>query len=720
LTGVALIAPPVDLYRRLYIERLDYVTPSGRDHLTGRVILNRLGNPTFIWTPYPDFVSTLHHNTIAPAITLTHNFRPGLTMEARVSYSDDDLHWNRPHPEVPTLAAGDVNIGQVVTLPGSPAFYEYKNVNRSLEMLDNVVWARGRHLFTFGAGALLRRSGGYLTAGRDAQYLFGNILAFGQDRPFSFSAPLDRDKIATLQPPQYDRTFRYGQYNFFVQDTWKLTPRLTLNYGLRWEIFGGPRNTGPVKDDLVVLGPGPDLATQLSTATIAAPPAGSGDQQLFGTDYKDFAPRVGATYDLFGSGRTLLRGAYGIFYDRPFDNLWENLRSNNFLLLQATLGNGFGVQTHFLGSVASQVAALAPRTIASNFPDLTMVPYDLKNGYAQSYFAGLQHRFTNSFTLEVNAAGSYGRRLITTDLVNRDFSTLAGRINPAITQDISYRAAQGYADYNGLTTVARYRAGRGFLQATYTWSHVIDNQSEPLLGDFFNLKFTDATANQGPGGRAAFTKQFNPYVDRGNATFDQRHNFIVFSYWSLPSPAGDGRLGRVLKAALGGWGISEMAAFRSGFPYNLIAPTNAVRPLGVIANNRPNVRDPNAVFLSSPVAVPGGMKLLNTANFTEPAISTLGNLGRNALSGPGFYNVDLAVSKYFALPWLSESAHVGLRVDAYNVLNHANLGNPVTQLRDPNFGVAFYGRSGAGNGFPATSPLNETPRVLQLSVRMTF
>ncbi len=324
----------------------------------------------------------------------------------------------------------------------------------------------------------------------------------------------------------------------------------------------------------------------------------------------------------------------------------------------------------------------------------------------------------------MNASGSYGRRLITTDLVNRDFSTNAGRINPAITQDISYRAAQGFSDYNALTSVVRYRASRGFLQATYTWSHALDNQSEPLLGDFFNLTFTDATASLGPGGRAAFTKQFNPYVDRGNSDFDQRHNFIVFSYWSLPSPGRAGRLsgrfGRVLEALLGGWGASEMAAFRSGFPFNIIAPTNAVRPLGAIANNRPNVLDPNAVYLPHPIPIAGGVQLLNVNDFTTPAISTLGTLGRNALIGPGFYNVDLAVSKFFALPWLGESSRVGIRADAYNVLNHANLGNPVTQLKDPNFGAAFFGRSGAGNGFPATSPLNETPRVVQLSLRVTF
>ncbi len=96
--------------------------------------------------------------------------------------------------------------------------------------------------------------------------------------------------------------------------------------------------------------------------------------------------------------------------------------------------------------------------------------------------------------LEMNALGSYGSRLITTDVVNRDFSTAQGRFNPAL-PDISYRSGQGVSNYNAFTAVLRYQAGRGMFQAAYTLSHTIDNQSEPLAGDFFNLNFTSIATN---------------------------------------------------------------------------------------------------------------------------------------------------------------------------------------------------------------------------------
>jgi hypothetical protein len=708
-TAPLTLAPPVSVDRLLAIERVDYNRPNGKDRLMGRVLVNRLSRPDFIWSPYQDFISALHQNTGAMGVSYIHSFPANLTNEARFSFSDDDLHWNRPHAEIPSLVSGDG-----VALPGSPAFYEYKNVNKSWELLDNVIWARGPHLITTGAGVLLRSSDGYLTAGRDGEYIFSNIALFAVDFPAYFRAAIDRLSLPNIQQPDSNRSYAYRQFFLFAQDTYKLTSRLTVNYGLRYEYYGGPRNTGPVKDALVQLGSGSSLAQQLVGASVVKQ-SGSGDQQLFGSDTIDFAPRAGASYDLFGTGRTLLRGAYGIFYDRPFDNLWQNLRNNNLVLPLLTLPPG---RTNYLAPAATVLATFRGQFIDGNFPDLTLVDPGLLNGYAYSYFAGLQHRVTDNLVLEANALGSYGRRLITTDIVNRDFSTVAGRYNPDL-PDIAYRANQGFSNYNALTGVARYRTGRGMVQASYTWSHAIDNQSDPLIGDFFNLNFTSIQSTAGSNGRSAFSMQFNPLADRGNSDFDQRHNLVIFSYWNLPAPFADSKTGLLFR----NWTVAELAAFRSGFPYTVTGTTTAIGGQGFILNNRPNIIDPNQTTFPDPLPVAGGVQILNPAGFAEAAPSMLGNAGRNAFIGPGFYSVDVSVARSFPLHWLGEAGRLRVRADAFNVLNHANLGNPDALLTNPpssTFGIATFGRQGTQSGFPAVSPLNETPRQIQLSVKLEF
>jgi hypothetical protein len=139
---------------------------------------------------------------------------------------------------------------------------------------------------------------------------------------------------------------------------------------------------------------------------------------------------------------------------------------------------------------------------------------------------------------------------------------------------------------------------------------------------------------------------------------------------------------------------------------------------GLILSNRPNLVNPAIVHEYQPVA--GGVQLLNAAAFANAAPSTLGNVGRNAFTGPGFYNLDLAVGRSFPLPWLGEGSRLNFRADFFNVLNHANLGNPDTLITDPAFGIATFGRQGQASGFPTLSPLNETPRQIQLSVRIQF
>jgi hypothetical protein len=715
LTQVEMLAPPVAVNRTLAIERLDYNTPNGKERLMGRVLINRLTEPDFIWSPYKDFISALNENTVAAGGSYIHAFRANLTNEARLSYSTDDLGWNRPHPEIPTLTTSDSYSADGiaysgVALPGSSAFYAYKNVNDTWEVLDNLIWTRGQHLVTVGGGLLWRSSNGYLTAGQDGQYMFPNVLSFALGEPSFFSAAIDRTALPNLTQPATNRTYRYGQDFLFAQDTYKLTQRLTVNYGVRYEFYGGPENTGLTKDALVQLGAGTTLAQQLVTASLAEP-SGSGNEQLFRSS-NDFEVRMGAAYDLFGTGRTLLRGGFGTFYDRPFDNLWENVRDNNLILPLLQLPAG---QTNFLAPVSSVLERFQGQTLASTFPDLTLVDPNLRNGLVKSYFAGVQQRITDNLELEVNALGGYGRSLITTDVINRSFSTINGRYNNNL-PDIAYRANQGFSDYNALTAVLRYRIPRGMIQGSYTWSHSIDNQSDPLIGDFFNLTFTSIQTGQASGQRSTFSEQFNPNADRGNSDFDQRHNLVVFSYWNPPAPFAQSKAGLLLRD----WTVGGLAAFRSGLPYTVYGPSTAIAGEGLILNNRANVLDPSQAVYANPAPVPGGVQLLNPAAFTPAAASTLGNSGRNAFIGPGFYSFDLSLARGFPLPWLGEAGQLRVRADAYNVLNHANLGNPDAQLNDPAFGIAAYGRQGYPSGFPAVAPLNETPREIQLSVRVVF
>jgi hypothetical protein len=723
ITIAATIAPPVDLERHLGVERLDHSSPDGKNRFMGRLLVSRVTEPDFIWTPYPDFISPLHQNSYALGGSYLRLIRSDLTNEARLSASSDHLSWDRPHSEIPTLSSGDG-----VILPGSPAFYAYKNVNNSQELLDNLIWTKGRHLVTAGVGVLFRTSDGYLTAGENAQYGFNSVVTFAQDRPVNFRVSLSRALAPALVLPDSHRSYSYRQYFGFVQDTFRVTRRLTANYGLRYEYYGGPSNTGAVKDTQIQLGSGANLAQQLIGASLFTP-SGGGNQQLFSADPGDIAVRAGISYDLTGSARTLLRGAYGIFYDRPFDNLWENLRNNNFILPSFNLQPNKAPQPpvfDVLTPISTVLTGLAGSPVPNQFPEMTMVNPDLKNGRVYSYFAGVQHRFSDSLTTEVNALGSYGRRLITTDIINRDFSVPAGTYVTSlgrytgVAPNIDYRNSDGTSDYNALTALVRYRSARGFLQASYTWSHTIDVQSDALAGDFFNLSFSAIASSSGTSGRATYARQFDPNSDRGDADFDQRHNFVLQSYWN-PPPLFSRSQARWL---LRDWNVGALLAIRSGFPYSLLGTSTKIDGGGLIESNRPDLINPAIAKEYQPGA--GGVQLLNPAAFVDAAPSTLGNVGRNAFIGPGFYNLDLAVGRSFPLPWLGEGSRLNFRADFFNVLNHANLGNPDTllgSLTTPNadFGFATFGRQASqGSGFPTLAPLNETPRQIQLSVRIQF
>jgi hypothetical protein len=715
LTAPYTVAQPVVVDRLIALERGDYTTKGARDHLMARLAIQRLSQPDFIWSPYPAFISGLNENTTAIAGNWMHTWTPRVTSELKLNYSDDDLWWNRAQPQIPTLVSGDGT-----TLPGSPAFYAYKNRNRTVQGIYSTLWTRNRHVLSVGAGVLFRFNSGYLTAGQGGEYLFPSIVSFAFDDPEYLYVGIDRTPPPTATTPvqpDYNRTYFYPQIYFFAQDSYRVSSRLTLNYGIRYDNFGAPSNTGAAgeKDALVQLGPGGDFNARLASAALVQPV--SGNQQIFASDNGNWAGRFGFSWDPFGKSKTVLRGGYGIFYDAPFDNLWQNVRSNDVGLAdyQLPATGGFNYLAP-MSTVLQGLANQSPNLNASDIP-ITLIDPKLRNGYAQDSFLGVQQAIGGNLTFELNGTAALGRRLITTDIVNREFTTtdamMQGRPNGSL-PDVAWRSSEGSSDYTALSAIAKYKWRTLFVQAAYTWSHAIDNQSDPLIGDFFNLDFTTAVSNASSNAtsqRSSFAQQYNSSGDRGNSDFDQRQNLFLLGIWRS-----EGR--RLLTR---GWQVSWMAAFRTGFPYTVTSPSSTVLGAGQIDNQRANLTNAAAAMLPNPAAGLGGVYLLNPAAFAEPmAPGVVGNTGRNEFRGPGLYNLDFSLGRSFAVPRLREGTRITIRADAFNILNHANLNNPISLIGSPDFGLATYGRQGTASGFPAVTPVNETARQVQMLLRLEF
>src|SRR5262249_4320205 len=287
-------------------------------------------NPDLLFNPYPQFSSPYHQGAVNLGGGWTWEITPHTTHELRFGRTGSAARYDRPHAEIPQLAYGgpllsDGSNSYPVVLPGSASSLSYRSVTRNWEAVDNWGWAHGRHLWRFGGGAL-QRTVDVAFAADPGDFLFTSLPGFVADSPVSLVAAYDR-QAPSLSAVPYNRRYQYIQANGFVQDAFRATSRLTVSWGIRYDSYRPPVNTGLAKDSLLQLGLGASFAGRLAGAKFVPPAAG--DQQLFDSDHRDWAIRAGFSYDLRGNGRTVLRTSYGIFYDRPFDNLWQVVSINN-------------------------------------------------------------------------------------------------------------------------------------------------------------------------------------------------------------------------------------------------------------------------------------------------------------------------------------------------------------------------------------------------------
>jgi len=702
VASVSLVTP-VTLNRQFEMGRIDFAPADSRHKAMARVAVTRSSRPDYNWSPYPAFVSGLDANSTSAALSATSRFKASTINEVRAGWSNSTLSVARPASSLPQLYSGDG-----VILPGAPSSTAYTNWNRTWEFGDSLLWTSGRHIFTVGGGALLRQI--------DLDYHFedrgvveySDFAFFLQGRPSSSEMTVSRQSAGgQFTPPPTGAHYRQPQYDLFAQDSFRVTSRLTLNLGIRADDSGAPRVVGnPLPE--VVLGQGTDIQTRIASASLQFDPR---DNRIYDPPNPNIAARAGFAFNPSTRSDLAIRGGYGIYYDRPFDNIWLDVQSNGWAL----------ASTFFTPPVFNPLAGVqqlypfSSPEIESDY-SMTLVQPDLRSAYAQSFFLAVQQRAGRNLYVEANGTGSLGRQLLTNDVVNRVFSdlptanNLLGQINPSLPQ-LRYRANQGISDYAALYLRARYSTSRVRFQFAYTWSHSIDNQSEPLDGDFTDLRQSVSSPLI-----SAFQMQFNSSMDRGDSDFDQRQNLVFYASWNSRPYFGP-KLSRFLRD----WHISALGSLRSGFPFTVMGQTQFVfTGASEVLNPRANlVVDPAAAKENTPIA--GGRILLNQAAFLAPIPGASGNTARNEFTGPGAASLDLSVGRSFALRCLGEAGRIEFRADAYNVLNHANLGQPnSTFLGSTNFGMSYYGVNPNNSGLIPILPLQQSPREVQVRLRLVF
>lgn len=697
-------APPAALHRWLVTPRLDYAPVKRNSRAFFRAAVSRLERPDFIWSPYRDFSSPLIQNSSNLAGGLVQSIGRH-TLDIRAAWADGVTAFDRAHAEVPLMLT-DFDDGTL--LPGSPASYSFRHETSHWEFAGNWIYAGERHLIKAGGSLLLRTWSGYLTLGKDGYYNFATLADFGAGKPQQVRVALSRLDFeqGRYAPANFDRRYTLPAGSLFLQDSVSIGQRVRLNAGIRYEFQGVPRIDGPANDVFFRLGSGPDWSARFRDARNV--PSTSG-QLLYNASRSLVAPRIGVTVRVTPSGSTLVRAAWGLYYDRLFDNLSQNLQNNSFVLSSAFITTPTIAPIDNILPVLQQQGKLQPDLVFSRlglFDDHVNAPR------ISSYFAGIEHQLTPELDLQAYFLGSNGRHLVATDIINRLGSVQSGNRWAPFRADLPrviHRTGLGESRYRGFTTALRYRARRTTLGVVYTLGFNHDNQSEPLAGDYFDLGGVRA----GSGGvalpPAAFSLQFDPRADWGRSDYDQRHNFSVSAVYETPA------IETPLRWLLRDWRLSSLFAVRSGFPFSVFA----VPPPGpAIANARPDqVRDDP--WLSPAEAVIGGKRLLDAAAFAPGGPGRQGTSPRNAFSSPSYFNFDLSLARTVPIP-RTERLRLTFRADAFNVLNHANSGTPASFLGVSSFGVAQYGRTGRASAFPALTPYTENPRQLQLSIRLDF
>ncbi len=623
------------------------------------------------------------------ALGYTHIFTPTIVNEARIAYNRDNYGYMPPmygQYVSKDLGIVNANINQQTTggaliggwageLTYTGDYGLYAVPQNTYEVNDSVSWSRGKHSLKFG-GTFIRREVAFFNPQEGKGYFWidnGTVIYTGYEVSELLAGGLYNYQIGS----QSGYFANEGQEDgIFGQDTWHVNRRLTLNLGFRWDLLTRPYE----KHDQ-------QSAFNIAAGTVWIANKNGISRAIRDQDYHNFGPRVGFTYDLYGTGKAILRGGYGIFYFQDYGGIDNQLGeqapfggSNSYLASNGYCTTLTGqLPTHTgsyncsgytsSGAVTTALPARGYTNFdASNPPEGTSmiaVNRGNSNSMVQEWNLQIEQQLGSNNVVNLAYVGTHGSNLSTYYPYNI-YQLNTGVKNFATLGDITYNNYNGISNYNGLQLHAEHRTNNGLIAtASYAWSHTLDDSPSAFLSQTAAL-------------------YYDPMAGYGNSSQDQRQVFSSSILYQLPFGRGQrfgGAVSQPMDWLIGGWQASFIGLLQSGTPVDLSVGSNN-------PSNRPdqvgNINYPKSVlgYWFNPKAFSSSIPTITASDGTT-VFTRLGTLRRNQVSGPSYRVVNLSLQKNLHL---TDKYTLELHGDAFNLLNTAEFANPTSSMSDSNFG----------------------------------
>ena len=709
--------------------RLDQSFAQSRDRVYANMYKTHLLGP---WDTSirKDFDINFPQDAWFAAVNYTHVFSPSLVNETAFGYTRTTVLIPCKNCDLlPTGVAGIEGFGD--------GFAPVGFAQNDFHWRDMVSITRGKHSLKTGAEWFHNQDFAPFTVpdNRQQGWGFDSIYDFATDKVDNYGGISFDPKTGGVA--NNNRYFLDSTYGAYVQDDWKVRPDLAINIGIRWDATSNPSESHGTLSTLT-MGSGSDLLTRVEGISVGLNPDKSKRRPFIDHKKTYFAPRFGFAWQPFGLRDWSVRGGAGVFFNRGGNTNWSDTETGNppidanfnasvhnpsapqppaFALCQSA---SFPYNCPLPPGLVSTLPPLNARGGYGNFNGIGGPDPHLKMSYAENFFVGVQHVFKSDWIAEADFIHSNGIHLYSITNVNRvdGINTIKGNPTTGYTESLGtlpnpYFAGISYADnrngsnYNGFTTFVRKSFSAGYsFQVAFTAQKTIDLMS--------------ATPGQQKGSeRSIVIDAYNVAAQRGLSSQDTPKQLSFNGLWKIPTP---GITNGMVKNVVGGWEISALGTFYSGFP----ATVFTTLPQNDFNLDGQNYDLPNKPSFGATLKGVGNSKfkkgVFKTSDFTLPVdangvpLGHEGSLGRNTYRGPGFNQVDAGLAKNTSLPWFGkEKANFNFRLDMYNAFNRVNLNNWDTNLADG--GVDNSGNP-VGNFGKALG--TSQARTLQLSTKFVF